>query len=650
MIDMVKDMDNLVYEVDRLNNKANELIAAGKFEEAKLILYKALHLYPTVRTLNNLAVVFFYMGDLRRALKYAIRARKLDRSNIFTNSILAIILHKLGKPSAKKFVLRALDLLRKTRSPPDSHINSVIWSLSFFEDHKNIAYVYSKYRDFIKDEGAIISVITALFNLGHYSVLRTVLAEKRQYIRSKIASRIEQVADYLSRRGLRIRLMYPYNKIKIKAFDTEVEVDAIVALGMLYEICVPSMSKKNVVYSTLGLLAIDNEYLSVIRSVLLDKEIPDDHKEEIIQGILKAAMMGIVDEEKVKNIKVYLHKEHSELELVLRTDEDFDRAVELFEKGLEYASKGDIDNAEKYYKMAIETYPLQEAQLNYANILRKKGRLDEAEKILKNLANEGYILAKLNLAALYMQKENYEVAYSLLKEINFKALRFKEHKLMYLDLYNLLSHKLGKRDEFYSIIDNLFKKHPSIVETYFRDVVSRGDPEINRMLSGLLRILRSARDESERKYNRLSRIKINENMKLMDLLISVHKFFLKDIADMLGISFPSNIRKYDLARLIHKYIMENLVSILGSLDDKEKKVLGVILKNVKPKYIAIKRRFGSDKEDFLEPKERPRTALGKLRHRGLVFVGIDEEGEQVVIVPHDLAKIINMKYRSLIYK
>jgi len=89
--------------------------------------------------------------------------------------------------------------------------------------------------------------------------------------------------------------------------------------------------------------------------------------------------------------------------------------------GEAYAAQGEIDQAMREYKRALELNPMADrAHYNLGNIYRKKGEIDAAITAYNRAIeiNSSYAKAYNNLGSIYLNKGDYEKA----KELFFKAL------------------------------------------------------------------------------------------------------------------------------------------------------------------------------------------------------------------------------------
>lgn len=118
------------------------------------------------------------------------------------------------------------------------------------------------------------------------------------------------------------------------------------------------------------------------------------------------------------NIKKDLKRFEETLDVLIEKEPD--NPSDLNNKGWVLFWKGELDEAEKYIKKALDIHPhFIEAKKNYLSILIAKNEINKAQEICQDILNlsPNSVTAKLFLAYIYLRKNNITSARSLLNEI-----------------------------------------------------------------------------------------------------------------------------------------------------------------------------------------------------------------------------------------
>ena len=130
---------------------------------------------------------------------------------------------------------------------------------------------------------------------------------------------------------------------------------------------------------------------------------------------------------------------------------------------------------------------------------------------------------------------------------------------------------------------------------------------------------------------------------LRTLLRGIPVVWLDAISEALGVADSEGLSRKDRAAQIASALvdLESLGRVLGSLDEKGRELLTLILESGGIcETAAITERFGSDEEDgWFWVEDPPTSTLGQVRLRGLVFVGLSDS-QRVALIPMELRELI----------
>ncbi|MCL6614900.1 MAG: tetratricopeptide repeat protein, partial [Firmicutes bacterium] len=265
-----------------------------------------------------------------------------------------------------------------------------------------------------------------------------------------------------------------------------------------------------------------------------------------------------------------------------------------------------------------------------AKKLRDAGRTEEAEELLRGLIERGIFFppAMLTLANLLRQREAWEEAEALLSTL--EELDPENPRILFnLAAFHLQRGDLEKAREYFGRIEpsledeDFQEKCRLLAEQIFQAALSAS------ILADGPRILREIQEERP----------ISLGLTLLQGLRRHPPEWLT--AACLAYGLEPARRKEERVKQLHTHISTDPVRALKGLSTKARECLRYLLgEGGWARLDLLEERFGSTAEDgFYWSKEPPRSPLGELRLRGLVYIGRAKmEGGQhkVAVVPEDL--------------
>lgn len=153
----------------------------------------------------------------------------------------------------------------------------------------------------------------------------------------------------------------------------------------------------------------------------------------------------------------------------------------------------------------------------------------------------------------------------------------------------------------------------------------------------MCRGLRRFEKLEERRRKRYLSVPVSSEISLEKALSNLTKDNLTGMARELGVPY-GGLRKAELVKEIAGYLKENAKDVYQRLKPKEKEVLRWIVgKGGSASYRGLSRKYGSTKEDSIDWRLRPpKSVVGQLCFKGLLFAGKDEQGKTVAVIPQEV--------------
>lgn len=626
-----------------LNQDGQELLSAGRTKQAERRFSEAVRLCEcAVPALNNLALCAYFRGNLRRAVQTAHRVLEYHPENIFAHCTLAESHMKLGQTEKAQIQMgRALALLEDPASLAQlEKLNKVIEALAALEQDDTICSLYQALRDEedieeILDATSWLYIGVAAANLGHLGEARAIWQRADEGDPLLKPATLYSTAARLIEEGKAPSIRFCYT------FEVRNEPDQLdpahppdklkpVVIEAIWE------SKEDVRRAMVELLAQweDPWAEDFLHLLLTQPELPDDLKTQAASALIDRG--ALAEDEK---IEMHLGGQYHTVVMQRREipNEPPPEAVKQFEQGVKHKEKGDLTRAEKAYRKALELAPyLAPAMVNLANICRVTERLDEAEQLLKGAIDfDESPTALLNLASLSIQRDDYEGAAAPLSRVSSDDLEEENLSLF----YHIQGYLHLHRGDFTS------------AKAAFQRLIEL-DPKNDEATKLLVRAENMGKWQARRKVywekrrRRYRSQPVRPEMPLVTALLTLTKEnHLTAVARWHHIPFISALRKKELAERIAAVLKENVTEAWTRLSPEAKRALRCLVVNAgKASLAALTERFGSIDEDSIDwYYEEPDSVVGELQLAGFVFLGADEHGEAVGLIPAELAKLLPLQ-------
>ena len=611
-------------EIDALRAKGLWHLNREEFEEAERVFKKLVKTDPSPASRNNLAMCRFRQGDPEGALKVLKPNLEADLPNPFAHALAAQALAALGRQEdAQEHLARAISDFETGMKTvvPAGLVDGQSWreytviikrAAGDLGHHRQVLDLYHKWERYhVHPEDCFLAGVAA-FNLGRFSQAASYW---RRLPRPEwgFADLYVIVAD-AANAGIVPRFPLEYRILdlrEIKRRKTDDDLRRLAQQGWSRMIALGDILGESADHEERQLAAAQ------LRTIIWHG---GDWGLDLAKRILSASSVGkemkLAAAEALVDLGVYKEGESIEAVvdgkskwLVIRTPkvtEEPDETTEaLVEEARRLRDAGKIDEAiEKLQPLLGQGDFYPPAMLTLANLLRRKDRLDEAEGLLLTLKevapHDPTVL--FNVAALYLQRGDLDRARKYAGQI---------------DRHELTDELRGKlrllEDEINRLA--LLTVRPSQVVAALAD---------------------SWREEQEEKP-------ISLNVNLSRAMRGVPAGWVNAACEEHGID-PGSIRhRRERAealgqRLVDRRHMEETVL---KLEQDEKEALRHILdRGGWAKLSALTRRFGSmDGDGFWWEEIPPRSTLGRLRRKALVFVGravVEGRRYKVAVIPVEL--------------
>jgi len=629
-------------EVFRLNDQGQEFLQRGKLKEAERRLREALSICEyAIPVLNNMALISFVKKDFRRAVRRAKKVLKYHPENIFAHCTLAMGFAKLGqRDRALAYLDKALELFDALLVPTSfDHLNKIIETMGVLELDQEIYQLYEAYgKDEDSEPYSYLDPI-AFFRFG---VAAANLGHNREAV--ELWNRSLSGDPALKLNELYITVVRLLDAGKAPPFHLGYDYGTSEEISKLDPRHPPLEIKPFLVEAIwereeeLRQGAIDflaqyedpwaEEFLFLL---LKQPELPDDLKMHAGMALIERGALAEGEE-------VEAHFK-GELRRVVLTKTELPaepppEAAELFVKGLRLKGEGDLERAERAYRQALELYPiLAPAKVNLANILRFSERLDEAEQLLEEAIElEGSPVARLNLAALYLQRKEDEQAAEVLAALSPADLE-EEGLPAYYQLQGYIHLDQGEFDRAERALQKALQLDPGN-ETLKGDLAHL--QILKRMKKGFFRRLEEQR---ERRRKRYLRVPVSPEIPLEKALGNLTKENLMAMARELRVPY-GNLKKGELIERLAGYLKGSAAEVYKDLTPKEREALRWVAgKGGSTSYRGLTRKYGGTKGDSIDwYYEAPSSVVGRLCFAGLLFAGKDEQGKTIAVIPQEILK------------
>ncbi len=626
-----------------LNQDGQELLDAGRTKQAERRFSEAVRLCEcAVPALNNLALCAYLRGNLRRAVQTAQRVLEYHPENIFAHCTLAESHMKLGQTEKAQFHMdRALALLEDPASlAPLEKLNKVIEALAALEQDDTICSLYQAIRD-EEDIEVILDAISwfyigvAAANLGNLRIARAIWQRSGEEDPLVKPATLYSTAARLIEEGKAPSVHFCY---AVETKNDPDQLDPAHPPDKLKPAVIEAIweGKEDVRRAMVELLAQweDPWAEDFLRLLLTQPGLPDDLKTQAAAALIDRGVLAEGDE-----IKMHLGGQHRTVVMQRREipNEPPPEAVEQFEQGVKHKERGDLARAEKAYRRALELAPyLAPAMVNLANICRMTERLDEAEQLLKRAIDfDESSTALLNLASLSMQRNDYEGAAATLARISPDNL---DEEGLFL-FYRIQGYLHLDRGDFTS------------AKSAFQRLIEL-DPNSEEATKLLVRAENMGKWQArwqvywEKRRRRYRSQPVDSNMPLVTALLTLTKENLTGMARWHHIPSVTALRKKELAERIASVLKENVAEAWTRLSPEAKRALRWLVVNTggKAELAALTERFGSIGEDSIDwYYAEPESVVGELQLAGFVFLGADEHGETVGLIPVELAELLPLQ-------
>jgi len=626
-----------------LNQDGQELLSAGRTKQAERRFSEAVRLCEcAVPALNNLALCAYLRGNLRRAVQTAHRVLEYHPENIFAHCTLAESHMKLGQTEKAQIQMdRALALLEDPASlAPLEKLNKVIEALAALEQDDTICSLYQALRDEedieeILDATSWFYIGVAAANLGHLGEARAIWRRADEGDPLLKPATLYSTAARLIEEGKAPSIRFCY------AFEVRNEPDQLDPAhppGRLKPLVIEAIweGKEDVRRAMVKLLAQweDPWAEDILHLLLTQPELPDDLKTQAASALIDRGTL--TEDEKVE---MHLGGQYRTVVMQRREipNEPPPEAVKQFEQGVKHKERGDLARAEKAYRKALELAPyLAPAMVNLANICRVTERLDEAEQLLKGAIDfDESPTALLNLASLSIQRGDYEGAAAPLSRVSSDDLE-EENLSLFYHIQGYLHLHRGDFTSAKAAFQRLIELDPKNEEA--TKLLVRGEN------MGNWQARRRVYWEKRRRRYRSQPVDLQTPL-VTALLTLTKENHLTAMARWHHIPFISALRKKELAERIASVLKENVTEAWTRLSPEAKRALRWLVANAgKASLATLTERFGSIDEDSINwYYEEPDSVVGELQLAGFVFLGADEHGETVGLIPAELAKLLPLQ-------
>ncbi|MFQ6091017.1 MAG: hypothetical protein ACE5LD_06235, partial [Candidatus Bipolaricaulia bacterium] len=160
-----------------------------------------------------------------------------------------------------------------------------------------------------------------------------------------------------------------------------------------------------------------------------------------------------------------------------------------------------------------------------------------------------------------------------------------------------------------------------------------------KVLRWTRRGLRRFEKLEERRRKHYLNVPISPRILLEEALGNLTKENLMGMARELGVPY-GRLRKAELVEKLADYLKENAEDVYRGLTPREQEALRWVLeRGGRVSYRGLIRKYGSTKGDSIDwYYAAPESVVGRLCFMGLLFVGRDEEGKTIAVIPQEILR------------
>ncbi|MCL4458309.1 MAG: tetratricopeptide repeat protein [Chloroflexi bacterium] len=300
----------------------------------------------------------------------------------------------------------------------------------------------------------------------------------------------------------------------------------------------------------------------------------------------------------------------------------------ILEQAIIAQREGHKDRAEHLYKEILANNPnVKEALGNLGVLYLSQGDRQRGEEYLRKALKIDplYVTARTNLASIRLSEDRMKEAKDLLQPLSEVTEFHVEEMIRYLGVMARLALAEEHVDEAKGYLKIMLELDPD--NEWARNAFTK---------AGLAdRFLQARRRYKERKQKQ----QISPNEPLLSLLSRYSKDALTGIAREIFLRAISGLKKDTLISTIRDLLRDAdaLEKVLQTLNDEDQAALGFVLQagGVVP-LAEFAKRYGDDADESPYWNWHvPKTSLGRLKVRGLLFEGT-YKGHVVLVMPDEL--------------
>lgn len=286
------------------HNLAREMLEDGRFTEATELLEQVIAKHPEfLAAHNNLALAYYYNGELGKSMDMIKRVLEIDQGNIHALCNLAIFYKHAGKI---KELEQLVQKLRKTYPFHTEHLFKLAMTLGILGEH-DVAYKHFKRLMHTTDEplDAILLHYTAVAacNTKRYDEAvqlwkKATRLEAECKIASFYLSEIDDVKSMTETKAMSYQYQLPFEeKLReveqtLSRMSHEVDRDPLLRASLLWALEQGDHAMKLQAIQVLGVLVRDEQVEQALRA-FLDNKSEDDYLRNVAVFALRA--MGADD-------------------------------------------------------------------------------------------------------------------------------------------------------------------------------------------------------------------------------------------------------------------------------------------------------------------------------------------------------------------
>lgn len=611
--------------VDRapeLNERAQDLMHAGRYEEAEALMRRAIEGWPKFAPArNNLALLYWVQGRFEEAIE---TLRAAEPGNVFAAALGAELTFLTGTAEE---IQAAYERLEGMEPLDPCALGKKIEALSWRRMHDAVLRAVEGARCPRHNDMYYFAGVAAA-NLGE-------LERARAYLR-----RVERDSPLFDRARRTLDRLDKGPGTLHGEFDYFQPMDYLPAAVLERLIKMTTAGAKEVITD----LALWQINLGEDEGVRILAEIDSPRAIEL----LKRLAFGTFGEDKLRmtalielnakgivktgeKVRFFQNGEwttlamQGQIEVTPEVTKFVEgEARELLANAIEAQEKGDLDRAEALLNKALEAQPdLDSAYQNLAVLEARRGRYAEAEKLARKALeiNPQYVFGVATLIELLLQQEKTKEAQQVLKEFKMPA---SVHPKAYA-AFEVACARLAVSQKDIRLAKKHFEsaktvdpKNPAVKD--LGKFLKRWEP----LMSGLERM-----EEYQRKREKRMRERpVSAAPTMREALERYSNDRLFQIARASEVGMGSNLRRADALEILSKALADadRIRAVVGRLESKDREGLERVIK-------------AGGVEDY-ETFTRACDALERLEGLALVVVG-RLEGRVSVVVPVEVRRVLS---------